>query len=81
LKELSKPILTPDRTFLFVISPKESLERIQNRMELIPFERVSFLEKVHTNYLKLSKEKRFKKLDATKKINELVDICYEDIIS
>jgi len=81
LKELSKPILTPDRTFLFVISPKESLERIQSRVELIPFERVSFLEKVHTNYLKLSKEKRFKKLDATKKINELVDICYEDIIS
>ena len=81
LKELSKPILIPDRTFLFVISPKESLTRIQNRVELIPFERVSFLEKVHTNYLKLSKEKRFKKLDATKKIDELVDICYKDIIS
>ena len=80
LKELSKPILTPDRTFLFVISPKESLTRIQNRVELIPFERVSFLEKVHTNYLKLSKEKRFKKIDATKKIDELVDICYQDII-
>ena len=80
LKELSKPILIPDRTFLFVISPKESLARIQNRVELIPFERVSFLEKVHNNYLKLSKEKRFKKIDATKKIDELVDICYQDII-
>jgi dTMP kinase len=81
LKELSEPILVPDRTFLFVISPKKSLARIQNRHELIPFERVSFLEKVHTNYLKLSKGKRFVTLDATKKIDELVNICCQDIIS
>ena len=82
LQELSENrILTPDRTFLFVINPKESLARIQHRDELIPFERFSFLEKVHNNYLGLSKGKRFLKLDATKKIDELVNICYEDIIS
>lgn len=82
LKDLSKnQILIPDRTFLFIIPPNKSLERIKKRNELIPFERVSFLEKVHLNYLKISKEKRFFKLDATKKIDELVDICYNEILS
>ena len=48
---------------------------------LIPFERVSFLKKVHENYLKLANEKRFKKIDATKNIEELTKICYNEIIS
>jgi dTMP kinase len=82
LQELSENhILTPDRTFLFIISPNKALTRIQKRNELIPFEKVSFLEKVHSNYLKISNDKRFLKLDATKKIDELVDICYKDILS
>ncbi len=82
LQDLSKDrILVPERTFLFVISPKDSLARIQNRDELIPFEQLSFLKKVHKNYLAVSKGKRFFQLDATKKIDELVDICYEDIFS
>ena len=82
LKELSKDwIITPDRTFVFVINPEESLARIQNRDKLIPFEKINFLEKIHNNYLKLSVGKRFKKIDATKKINELIEICYKDIIS
>jgi dTMP kinase len=82
LKELSKDrIPVPDRTFVFVIDPRESLARIQNRDQLIPFERLSFLEKVHKNYLKLAVGKRFMKLDATKKIKELVEICCKDILS
>lgn len=82
LQDLSKDhILIPERTFLFVIPPKDSLARIQNRDELIPFEHLSFLKKVHKNYLAVSKGKRFFQLDATKKIDELVDICYEDILS
>ena len=81
LKELSDGrVPNPDRTFVFVIDPKASLDRIQKRSKLIPFERLSFLEKVHKNYLKLAVGKRFKKLDATKKIEELVEICYHDII-
>ena len=81
LKELSKErILIPDRTFVFVIDPKTSLARIQDRDNLIPFEKVSFLEKVHKNYLKLSVGKRFLKVDAKKTIDELVKICYEDIL-
>ena len=82
LKELSNDrVLIPDRTFVFIIDPKESLARIQHRDNLIPFEKVSFLEKVHKNYLKLAIGKQFLKIDASKKIDELVDICYKDVIS
>jgi len=73
-------ILVPDRTFLFAIDPKASLARIQHRTELIPFERLAFLEKVHRNYLTVLKGKRFVHLDATKPIDELVQLCYEDIL-
>ncbi len=81
LQELSNDrILLPDRTYLFVIDPKISLARIQHRTELIPFERLAFLEKVHTNYLKVSKGKRFLHLDATQPIDTLVQLCYHDIL-
>lgn len=73
-------ILIPDRTYLFVIDPEVSLARIKQRAELIPFERLSFLEKVHTNYLTVSKGRRFLHLDATKPIDELVQLCYDDIL-
>lgn len=82
LKELSKDrIPIPDRTFVFVIDPKKALDRIQNRDNLIPFERLAFLKKVHDNYLKLAVGARFCKLDATKTRDELVRICCGDIIS
>ncbi len=81
LQDLSKDrILLPERTFLFVIDPQSSLARIQHRTELIPFERVAFLEKVHENYLKVSQGKRFLHLDATQPIDVLVQLCYNDII-
>jgi len=82
LKELSKNrILIPDRTYFFEIKPEISLERIKNRDELIPFEKINFLEKVHNNYKSLTKDRRFLYLDATKKIERLVDICSKDITS
>ena len=82
LKELSDDrILMPDKTFLFIIEPKDALARIQGRDELVPFEKVDFLTKVHKNYLKLAKGSRFLKLDATKSVEELVDICVSNIIS
>lgn len=81
LKELSNDrILLPDRTYIFDINPNEALARIQNRNNLIPFERINFLEKVHKNYLILAKGKRFLKIDATKTIDELVYICLKDIL-
>lgn len=80
LKELSKDrIIVPDRTYLFLINPKDAIARIKNRESLIPFEKEAFLEKVNNNYLKLAVGKRFKKLDATETIDELVEICVEDI--
>ena len=81
LKDLSKnrfPI--PEKTFLFVIKPEESLSRIQHRDNLIPFEKIEFLKKVHENYLKICIGPRFFKVDATKSKNELVDICLNKII-
>ena len=82
LKDMAKDMIPiPERTFIFIIDPKLSIKRIENRENLIPFEKVSFLEKVHENYLKLSKGKQFLNIDATKKIEELVSICYNDIIS
>jgi len=82
LQELSKNrVIIPDRTFIFVIDSKTSLARIHNRDNLVPFEKVSFLEKVHKNYLKLAVGKRFVKVDANKKIDELVEICSKDILS
>ena len=82
LQEMSKGrIITPDRTFVFVIDPEDSLGRIQNRDKLIPFEKKKFLTKVHKNYLKLCNSKRFLKIDANKSVDELVDICYNNIIN
>lgn len=81
LKDLSKGrILVPDRTFVFVIDPEVSLGRIQNRSKLIPFEKKVFLEKVHDNYLRLAKGKRFLKIDATEDVDSLVKVCYNDIL-
>ncbi len=80
LKQLSKNhIIKPDRIFLFLIKPKDALARIKQRGELIPFEKIDFLTKVHKNYLNLARGNHFLKLDATKKIDELVKICIEDI--
>lgn len=82
LKELSKShFIIPDRTFVFIIDPKDSLARIKNRKNLVPFERISFLEKVQKNYKKLSVENRFMKIDAYKSIEEIVKICLDDILS
>lgn len=82
LKELSNNhIIMPDRTFIFIIDPKKSLARIENRDKLIPFERINFLEKVHKNYLNLAVGKQFMNIDASKKIEELVEICFNDIIT
>jgi len=81
LKELSdERILKPEKTFLFIIEPKDAIKRIQDREELIPFEEVEFLENVHKKYIKLSTEKHFIKLDARKKISFLVKKCLDEIL-
>jgi len=81
LQDLSKDrILIPERTFLFVIPPAAALARIQQRPELIPFERQAFLERVHRNYLRLCTGPRFTRLDATQPVETLVATCVKAIL-
>jgi dTMP kinase len=80
LKELSNDhILIPDITFLFIIDPEKAMMRIQDRNELIPFEKVSFLDKVQRNYEKLAVDDRFKIINAELSIDEITEICIDEI--
>lgn len=82
LQDLSKDkILLPDRTFVFMIDPKTAIQRIQDRNHLIPFEKVAFLEKVQKNYEQLAKGDRFKQIDATATIEQITEICLNDILN
>ena len=82
LKEISdRNIIIPDRTFLFLIDPELSIQRIKNREKIISFEKVSFLKTVDKYYNKLANSDRYIKIDATKSIEELVRFCYRDILS
>jgi dTMP kinase len=72
--------LYPDITFLLDISPKESMERLLNRvattqkkLDRIEEERIDFFQKVRKGYLKLVKAdpERFKILDAREDIEEI----------
>ena len=81
LQDLSKSrIIIPDRTFVFNVDPVVSLQRIQHRKELIPFEHLEFLKKVHAKYLSLCQGQRFCILDATQSIDALTTQCYTDIL-
>ena len=81
LQELSvNSIIIPDITFLFLIDPELSIKRIKNRKTKIEFEKVEFLKKVDGYYKKLANSERYIKIDATKSIEELVDLCYKKII-
>jgi dTMP kinase len=80
LQDLSKKRFPlPDRTYLFSISPEDAIRRIQDRDELIAFEKISFLEKVHKNYQFLSKGDRYKILDATHSIETIAQQIFDDI--
>jgi len=82
LQEMSQQkIIIPTRTYLFQLPVQQALDRIQHRNELIPFEQLVFLEKVQQNYLALSQGKQFTLIDATKKIEDLFEICYNDIMN
>ena len=81
LQDLSKnKILTPDLTFYFRLNPEKALSRIRYRDELIPFEKQSFLQKVHENYERICQGKRFLVLDANRSIDDLTEICLNEIL-
>ncbi len=73
-------IITPDITFLFILPVDIAMKRIGNREKSL-YERKEFLEKVQENYLKIAKREpeRFFIVDATKEIDEIVEICYNKI--
>lgn len=82
LKALSKnrfPL--PDLTLLFDINPRIAMKRIQDRDDLIPFEKVSFLEKVRRNYLTLADNDTTVILDASNHINDLTASCIDHILN
>lgn len=74
----------PDRTYFIDITPKNALERINNRenkKEYFDNYDISFHNKVYEGYLYLAKhnKKRIKTVDGTLKINDLANIIYEDL--
>lgn len=76
LEEIHLPFyIEPDITFLFVVDPSVAISRIEGR-NLSPFEKISFLEKVQENYIRLAEgNKRFVKLDATESREKLKERC------
>jgi len=80
LRDLHRPFcVTPDLTFLFVLSPDEALSRISDRA-LSPFEQSGFLADVQENYRRLAREEdRFVTLDATLPPEVLCRQCREKI--
>jgi len=76
LEEIHLPFyVEPDITFLFVVDPSVAISRIEGR-NLSPFEKISFLEKVQENYIRLAEgNKRFVKLDATESREKLKERC------
>ncbi len=80
LMDIHSPFyVEPDVTFLFVIDPSVAMNRIEGR-NLSPFEKISFLEKVQENYLRIAEgSKRFVKLDATESKEKLKERCLKII--
>ncbi|MBU3901872.1 MAG: dTMP kinase, partial [Candidatus Thermoplasmatota archaeon] len=71
--------IKPDLTFLFVIEPEIAMKRISYRKKT-KFEKAQFLKNVQNVYLSLAeKEKRYRKIDAGRGINEIVNECITEI--
>ncbi len=80
LMNIQEPFtIKPDLTLLFVVKPEIAMKRISFRKKT-KFEKTGFLRDVQNVYLKLAKkEKRYKKIDADRKIDDIVDECVSEI--
>jgi dTMP kinase len=80
LMNIQRPFtIPPDLTFLFVIEPEIAMKRISYRKKT-RFEKTQFLRNVQNIYLSLAeKEKRYRKIDANRRIDEVVDECVKEI--
>ncbi|MBA3043547.1 dTMP kinase [archaeon] len=71
--------IKPDLTFLFVIEPEIAMKRISHRKKT-KFEKAQFLKNVQNVYLTLAEnEKRYRKIDANREIDEVVNECVREI--
>ena len=80
LMEIQKPFtIIPDLTLLFVVKPETAMKRISDRKKT-RFEKIRFLKNVQNVYLHLAeKEKRYKKIDANRNVDEVVEECVREI--
>ena len=80
LMEIQKPFtIIPDLTLLFVVKPETAMKRISHRKKT-RLETIRFLKDVQNIYLNLAeKEKRYRKIDANRSVDEVVDECVREI--
>jgi len=80
LMEIQKPFtIIPHLTLLFVVKPEIAMKRISHRKKT-RFEKIRFLKDVQNVYLNLAeKEKRYRKIDANRSVDEVVDECVREI--
>lgn len=65
----------PDLAILLDVPAEVGVKRIAGRSKKEPFEKVKFLRRVRTNYLRLAGEDRLIVVDATRPIDEVVRRC------
>ncbi|WNY26446.1 dTMP kinase [Methanolapillus ohkumae] len=75
--------IVPDLTFLFDLTPEDSVERCKNRGEKTKFEKIEFLTQVRENFMTIAKTEpgRFVILDAKRPAEENEKIIVEKILS
>jgi len=75
--------LDPDLTILFDIDPAIAVERCGNRGEKTKFEKISFLEGVRENYLRLANENpaKFSVINTNRPVDEIESDVVELILS
>jgi len=80
LMKIQKPFtIIPDLTLLFMVKPETAMKRISHRKKT-RFEKIRFLKNVQNIYLDIAeKEKRYKKIDANRNVDEVVKECVREI--
>jgi len=73
-------IIHPDRVYIIDIDPETGLKRSDKKGSFKAFEKVELLEKVRKKYLELAQDERYMILDGRKSIDEILDICINDIL-
>jgi len=73
-------IIHPDRVYIIDIDPETGLKRSDKEGSFKTFEKIELLRKVRKNYLELARDERYMILDGRKSIDEILNICINDIL-